>query len=146
MANDRRSYPPCPLLGVSCAIWHDQRVLLVQRRSPPKAGRWALPGGLVELGETCIAAIRREVLEETGLRLENPALVELKDLIDVDPAGMIRRHFVLAVFAAIADTDVVVAGDDAAAAAWVRREAIADYDILAGVDGSIDKSRTVLEA
>lgn len=44
--------------------------LLIKRRRAPDLGRWNAPGGGVETGETPEAACRREVLEETGLRLE----------------------------------------------------------------------------
>lgn len=145
MQRDERSYPSSPLLGVSCAVWHGGRVLLVQRGREPKKGWWALPGGLVEAGETCAAAARREVREETGLEIADPRFVELKEIIDRDEAGAVRRHFVLAVFAALADTDAAMAADDAMAIAWLRPEELASYEVLAGIGDSVHKSRRVLE-
>ena len=43
------------------------RLLLIRRGHDPHAGLWSLPGGRVEPGETLEQAVRREVLEETGL-------------------------------------------------------------------------------
>ena len=53
------------------ALVHDDegRLLLVRRRNEPGAGRWSVPGGRVEPGETDADAVRREVLEETGLHV-----------------------------------------------------------------------------
>jgi 8-oxo-dGTP diphosphatase len=62
---------PRPALTVDCALFagqgDDRRVLLIQRDKEPFAGRWALPGGFVEEGETLEAAARRELSEETGV-------------------------------------------------------------------------------
>jgi len=51
-------------------VVHDAsgRLLLIQRGHAPNAGRWSLPGGRIEPGETPEEAVEREVLEETGLR------------------------------------------------------------------------------
>lgn len=46
------------------------RLLLVRRRHEPGSGRWSLPGGRVQAGEDDHQAVRREVAEETGLRVE----------------------------------------------------------------------------
>jgi 8-oxo-dGTP diphosphatase len=56
-----------PLLGV-CLIplVGDRRIVLIQRRDN---GRWGLPGGMIEWGETIEQTVRRELLEETGLTL-----------------------------------------------------------------------------
>lgn len=58
------------MTGVSALIVRDGRVLLVRRGKEPFKGYWSLPGGTVEPGETPDEAVRREVLEETGLHVE----------------------------------------------------------------------------
>ena len=50
-------------------IFNQNRILLVERGREPLKGWWSLPGGAVEVGERLEAAIRREVLEETGLQV-----------------------------------------------------------------------------
>ena len=61
-----RTYPTRPYLAVSAAIFRDRRVLIVRRAQPPANGLFTLPGGGVELGETLVEAVIREVREETA--------------------------------------------------------------------------------
>ena len=63
-----RRYPQCPLTGVGAVVFRGDRVLLVRRGSEPAYGKWSLPGGLVELGESLQEATCREVAEEAGCR------------------------------------------------------------------------------
>ncbi len=66
----RRHYPDAPLVGVAAAVFDPAgRVLLVQRGRPPRAGSWGLPGGLLEVGETLVAGVQREVREECGVEI-----------------------------------------------------------------------------
>lgn len=58
--------------AASIAVFDDGRVLLVKRRQGPFAGRWSLPGGRIEAGETAIEAAMRELAEETGLAAAAP--------------------------------------------------------------------------
>ena len=62
--------PTAPQVGVGAVVFHDGAVLLVQRRNPPCADEWAIPGGKVRLGETLQEAAEREILEDTGLHIK----------------------------------------------------------------------------
>lgn len=61
-----------PALTVDCVIFglddDDLKVLLIQRDLAPFAGRWALPGGFVNVGESIDDAAKRELAEETGVK------------------------------------------------------------------------------
>lgn len=91
-------------------------VLMVQRRWEPFQGRWAIPGGHVDPGETFHDAARRELREETGLTA--PVFIQLGiyDHPDRDPRG---RYVNVAFYAVIPAPVKPTAGDDAAHAAWV---------------------------
>ena len=104
-----------PQLGVSVAIWREERVLLVRRGHEPFLGAWSLPGGRVEWGEPLAVAARREVMEETGLAIGVPRLVETLDAIA--PGEPPASHFVIIVFTAEADGEPLAASD-AAEAGW----------------------------
>ncbi|MBK0870594.1 NUDIX domain-containing protein [Saccharopolyspora sp. HNM0986] len=66
-----------PYIRCVGAVVHaaDGRLLLVQRANEPARGKWSLPGGRVESGETDHSAVRREVAEETGLSVIVGALL-----------------------------------------------------------------------
>src|SRR5213078_2469690 len=80
-SSDGRDYPDRPVLGVGAVVLVDGKVILVKRAHEPLKGRWNLPGGAVELGETLREACAREVLEETGLVVDVGDLIELFDRI-----------------------------------------------------------------
>jgi ADP-ribose pyrophosphatase YjhB (NUDIX family) len=91
-----RRYPSAPVVGVGAVIvMSGGAVVLVRRAHEPLAGRWSLPGGALELGETLRAAVAREVLEETGLLVDVGAVVDAVDHIAADVAGRTEYHFVI---------------------------------------------------
>ena len=79
--------PETPKLMVDVVIPSEQGVVLVRRGSEPFGGRWALPGGFVEVGETVHEAAVREAAEETGLAVEIARLVGVYSEPDRDPRG-----------------------------------------------------------
>ncbi len=91
-----REYPAHPLVGVGALI-HDLegRVLLIKRRFEPNKGRWSLPGGLLETGETLVDAGRREVREELGVEIDVERLFQVSEEMIRDSEAKTRFHFVL---------------------------------------------------
>ena len=93
--SESRQYPERPIVGVGAVIVDEGKVLLIRRRYEPLKGEWSLPGGMVEIGETLESALMREMLEETGLRVDVGPVVEVFDRIMRDEQQRVRYHFVL---------------------------------------------------
>jgi 8-oxo-dGTP diphosphatase len=110
------------------ALVHDDdgRLLVVQRGHDPGKGRWSVPGGRVEPGETDAVAVEREVLEETGLHVTVGILVGtvIRDGLGGDLYDI--RDYACA----LAVPTTPVPGDDADAVAFVTRQELADLDLV----------------
>jgi 8-oxo-dGTP diphosphatase len=120
-----------PEVAVGGVAVHQGALLLVQRAADPQAGRWTIPGGRVEAGETLASAVEREMLEETGLRVRSGAFLGWAERMGPG------YHFVILDFiVSLADpSPVPVPGGDAAAVDWVP---LADVPGVALVDGIED--------
>lgn len=96
------------------------RLLLIRRGHAPSAGLWSVPGGRVEPGETPAAAVEREVLEETGLRVRAGAEV---GRIRIPGDGVV--YDVADFSCTLLDPPAAaVAGDDAADVRWADAAAL----------------------
>jgi mutator protein MutT len=148
MTDDRsdRIYPARPLVGVGAVVWNGNRVLLVQRAKPPAQGRWSLPGGLVEVGETAEDAVRREVAEECGIEVIVGPVLGLFEPIHRDADGRVRYHFVVVDFLARYCSGELRAGDDAADLCWVAPGELERFDLLPATRSMIDRSLDRLKA
>ena len=64
-----------PAVTAFALVERDGHYLVLERGQEPYRGHWELPGGFVEAGESPAEAVRREVFEETGLRVETPSIL-----------------------------------------------------------------------
>ncbi len=135
-----REYPDQPVAGVGGVVIRGREVLLVKRAYPPRAGEWSLPGGRLELGESLVDAVRREVREETGIEVEVGPLVEVFDRVHRDADGRVRYHFVIADYLCDPIGGALAAGDDAADARWVPRDDVAGLGVNAHARAVIEKA------
>ena len=118
-----------PTVAVGAVVVLAGKLLMVRRGRPPEAGRWSVPGGRVELGETMALALEREVREETGVDVRCGSFVGWVERIS--PAG----HFVILDFEASprGDPEPPRAGGDAAEAAWVPLEDVGALALVSGL-------------
>lgn len=86
-----------PQLAASASIFRDGRLLLIRRAREPGRGRYSLPGGRVEFGESLEHAVHREVAEETGLTID---IVGFAGIRQVLPRDVQSGHYVVLSFAA----------------------------------------------
>ena len=126
---DDRRYPSRPIVGVGVVILDADKVLLIKRGKPPRAGSWSLPGGAQESGETLKEAALREIYEETNLKVEIIGLIDIVDSIRRDKKGDTEYHYTLIDFAARVTGGALRAGDDAIDSHWFTLKEIKELDI-----------------
>ena len=90
-----RTYPQRPIVSAHAVVFRKDRVLLARRAHEPSRGRWSVPGGAIELGETVYDAAQCEVLKECGVEIEIGGIVDVTDNIIPDERGRIRFHYVI---------------------------------------------------
>jgi len=135
-----RRYPARPLLGVGAVIFQDDSVLLIERGQEPLKGWWTLPGGLVETGERLDQALRREVLEETGLNVEPLTVAAIFERIMPDAEGRTEFHYVIIDYLCRPAGGRLAWGSDVADARWVRLGEMGDLKIAPGTPPVIEKA------
>lgn len=116
-----------PEACVGAIVLRDGALLMIRRGHGPAGGRWSVPGGRIEGGETCAEAVVREVREETGLEVVCGAFVGWFEVID--PEG----HAVILDFEATPLGGDLRAGTDAAEAAWVPLAQLTELRLSEGL-------------
>jgi len=143
---EARTYPTRPYLAVSAAIFRAERVLIVRRARPPAQGLYTLPGGVVELGESLIEAVSREVREETSLAIEPVALAGYREALARDAAGRIERHFVIMSFAARWLSGEPALNEELAEARWLLPTELSGLATTEGLADIVAAARERLAA
>lgn len=126
---ERREYPERPIIGVGGVIISDGRVLLVRRGGPPLQGQWSIPGGILEVGETLIEGVRRELAEETGIDVRVRTLIEVFERIDRDASGKVQYHFVVLDYLCEVVRGIARAGSDVSEVAWAAPSELEKYSL-----------------
>lgn len=111
-------------MGVGAVVIRDGKVLLIRRGKPPLRGRWMIPGGTVELGESLEQAVVREVREETGLVVRPHEPLAIFDQVQCR-GGHILHHHVIVDFLCDFVSGTALAASDAQEVALVSPKALA---------------------
>ena len=139
-----RRYPDRPLLGVGAVVFHEGKVLLIERGQEPLKGWWTVPGGLVETGERLEAAVRRETLEETGLIVKPVAVAALFQRITPDLEGRTEFHYVIVDYLCELEAGTVQAASDVAKAGWFTLDETKRLKMAPGTAGVLDSALALL--
>jgi ADP-ribose pyrophosphatase YjhB (NUDIX family) len=138
--SESRTYPQRPIAGVGAVVVAaDGRVLLVKRVNPPLAGRWSLPGGVVDVGETLKQAVAREVREETGLDVSVGPLVEVVERVLRDADGSVEYHYILLDYLCRPTGGTLGAATDAADVTWAAAGELSAHGIAADTRRVIER-------
>ena len=130
MISEKREYPDRPYVGVGVIVFRDKDVLLVKRNKDPNKGFWSIPGGKQILGETLVEAAQRELVEETGVRVDSLLLVDVADAIISDAEGKIKYHYTLVDYMGHWYSGNSRAGDDAQEVRWVHMNELSSHSLL----------------
>ena len=131
-----REYPERPIVGVGGVVIEEGRALLIRRGGEPLRGQWSIPGGTLEVGETLVQGVVREMLEETGLAVRVLDLIELFERISPREAAAPsaanecpRFHFVIADYLCERIDGKMQAGGDATDIAFAREEELPKFKL-----------------
>lgn len=107
-------------IGVGAVVFRGDDVLLIKRGKPPFLGEWSIPGGGLHYSEAILAAVAREVREETACEIRITGLIDVFEAIPNEDYAF--PHTIMIDYAAEWVSGAPKAGDDAAAAEFVPIE------------------------
>jgi 8-oxo-dGTP diphosphatase len=127
--SDPREYPERPIVGVGGVIIEDGRALLIKRGHPPLEGEWSIPGGTLEVGETLLEGVQRELAEETGIQVRVIDLIEVFERVFRDDAGRAKYHFVILDYLCEPGGGEARAGSDVTDVAWAAEAELENFSL-----------------
>ena len=135
-----REYPERPVVGVGGVVIADGQALLIRRGHPPLEGEWSIPGGKLEVGETLVDAVRRELAEETGIEVRVGDLIEVFERIFPDGKGQPKYHYVIVDYLCEVIGGAARAGSDVTDVAWVEESELQKYSLTPTATRVIQKA------
>ncbi len=125
------------MVGVGGVVIQNGRALLIRRGTEPLKGEWSIPGGMLEIGETLVAGVERELLEETGLTVRVIELIEIFERISHEETpGIVRAagarpqyHFVIVDYLCELVSGEAVAGSDVTDLAFATEAELSKFNL-----------------
>ncbi len=127
-----------PRVGVGVLVLRGDKILLIKRKYPPGQGRWSIPGGHVEPGESIYETAERELEEETGLKGRALGVINVDNYICRE-GGDIKYHYVLVTILVDAHKGKPTPGSDALEAAFIPLDEAKRMNLTISTRGLIDK-------
>jgi ADP-ribose pyrophosphatase len=122
-------------------IVREGKILLERRKNDPGRGKWSIPGGLVELGESLEQTVVRETREETGLSVGDPEPTDVINQVTLDESGKVKYHFVIVDYFVKLKSGTPKAASDAAELEWVAFEEVEKRDLTKSFRGFFEKNK-----
>ncbi|MCC6029411.1 MAG: NUDIX hydrolase [Candidatus Korarchaeum sp.] len=124
-----REFPRYAIASVGAVLLREGKLLLVRRGFPPGQGKWSIPGGVIEAGESILEAVKRELFEETNLSAEPIGLIALSQVV-VSDDSRVKYHYVIAdiIFDPASIEGSERPGGDATDVSWLSLEEASTRD------------------
>jgi 8-oxo-dGTP pyrophosphatase MutT (NUDIX family) len=130
-----------PQVAVSAGIFRDRRILLTRRTNNPKGPLWTFPGGHIEANETIAEALKREILEETGLTIEIAGSAGVREMLHAQSG---HGHFIILPFAAYWVSGEVTLNDELEEFRWFDPDETASLMVTDGLHNVIAAARGIV--
>ncbi len=116
-------------INIACCgiIVNKGKVLITKRSVSPFLGKYVLPGGKLDFGESLIECLKREVYEETGLEMKNVKFFDYYELF------LNKKYYLIMYFICnVASSKLKINRDEISDVKWIGKEEIEDFDIAPG--------------
>ena len=127
----KREFPEMPIAAAAAVVVKEGKILIIKRNFDPNRGKWSIPGGVIEVGETVRESAVREVYEETGLRVKIGKIADVVDNI-IHEGEKVKYHFVNCDFEAEYISGEVKINEEVSDFAWIEEEDMEKYNMTKG--------------
>lgn len=136
----RREYHNFPILSAGGIIIIDDKVVIIKRKTEPDSGKWSIPGGAINVGEKIRDGLRREIFEETALKVKVGNLIDIAEKIFKDNEGKIIYHYVILDYICKYISGSMKASSDAEELMLVKMDDLDKFELVNGTMRVIEKT------
>lgn len=129
ITRSEREYPKRPVASVAACVFKDDRILLVKRGTQPSKGKWSIPGGAIELGESFQESAERELNEECGVDIEVGDIFGVENFLIRDEDLNIQYHYIVTYLTANYISGDIRPGSEELDVCWATREELLSFDM-----------------